>query len=107
SLFAPLLWRVPTGSGPAGASVPGQRGAPRGLGQHDPEEADALAWRPRGPRPAPRAPQAAEDTGGHRVARAPGVAHAVPHPLAPGPPAQELARVCAGATAPPLWGPRH
>ena len=86
---------------------PLQRGPHRRLRQHDQESADALSWHPRGYLPAPRPDQAPKETGGHRVPGAQGVAHAVPHLVVPGTPAEELAGVCAGATAPPLCRPRH
>ena len=57
--------------------------------------------------PAPRAQQAPEETGGHRVPGAQGLALAVPHPVVPGAPAQELAGVCAGPAVTPLCRPRR
>src|SRR5215831_18515251 len=102
-----VLSSVSTGGCPPGAVIPGQRGAHRWLRQHDQESADALSWRPRGYLPAPRAPQAPEEIDGHHVPGAQGLALAVPHPVVSSEAAQELARVCAGATAAPLCGLRH
>src|SRR5262249_51739941 len=75
--------------------------------QHDQESADPLSWRPRGYLPASRAPQAPKETGGHCVPGPSDTPDTVPHAVVPSPPAQELARGGAGATAPPLCGPRH
>src|SRR5262249_48311513 len=66
------------------------------------EPAAALSWRPRGSRPAPRAPHAPKETGGDRLPRAPHLALPVPHLALPGTAAQAPAGVCAGPTVAPL-----
>jgi hypothetical protein len=101
------LWGVAPCGIAARAVVAGARGPHRGLGPHAPASPDARAWRPRRPLPAPRASQAAAATGGQRVPGAPGGAPAGPPPVVPGPPAPARAGGGAGATAPPLGGPRH
>jgi hypothetical protein len=57
--------------------------------------------------PAPRAPQAPEETGGDRLPGAPRLALPVPHRATSGPAAPEPAGVYAGPTVAPLHQPRH